>query len=83
MDVKVVGVPDDFFGEIVCACIVMKEGNKFDEEEMKAFLSDKLAKYKIPSFYVEYSAFPVLSSGKVDMVGLRREANVRYHKLGG
>ena len=76
-DVKVVGVPDDFFGEIVCACITMKAGNAFVEEEMREFLKDKLAKYKIPAVFVEYESFPMLSSGKVDMVNLRRDIIVR------
>ena len=81
-DVKVVGVPDEFFGEIVCACIHMKDGGPFDEAEMKTFLADKLAAFKIPSFFVEYDAFPVLSSGKVDLVNLRRDAIARYQNRG-
>ena len=73
-DVKVVGIPDDFFGESVCACLCLKEGASLDEAEMRAFLLDRLAKYKIPSHYLVYDALPTLSSGKVDMVGLRRDA---------
>lgn len=74
VDAKVVGIPDDFFGEIVCACVVMKADDAFCEEKMRDFLKDKLAKYKIPSVFMEYKSFPMLASGKVDMVELRRDA---------
>lgn len=73
-DVKVVGIPDDFFGESVCACLSMKEGAVFDEAEMRIFLRDRLAKYKIPSNFLVYDVLPTLSNGKVDMVGLRKDA---------
>ncbi len=73
-DVKVVGIPDDFFGESVCACVCMKDGFVFDEEDMKQFLGNRLAKYKIPTVFILYDELPSLSNGKVDMVGLRRDA---------
>ncbi|MCQ2743141.1 MAG: AMP-binding protein [Bacilli bacterium] len=76
-DVKVVGVPDDFFGEVVCACLVLRGGETFNKDEMNAFLSDKLAKYKIPAYYVVYDAFPMLASGKVDAVSLRKDAIIK------
>lgn len=73
-DVKVVGVPSDFYGEEVCACIKLKEGAAFDEGDAKKSLEDSLAKFKIPSFFVIYDVFPLLGSGKVDMVSLRKDA---------
>lgn len=79
-DVKVVGVPDDFFGEVVCACVMMKDGAEFDEEYFKAFLKGKLAKYKIPTYFLLYEAFPMLSNGKIDMVNLKKDAIARTKK---
>jgi fatty-acyl-CoA synthase len=37
-DVQVVGVPDDKFGEEVCACIVLKQGAKATSEEVSSSL---------------------------------------------
>lgn len=76
-DVKVVGVPDDIYGEAICACIRMREGCTFDEAGMKEFLIGKLAKYKMPAYYLIYESFPMLASGKADMVNLKKDAAKR------
>ena len=73
-DVKVVGVPSDFFGEEVCACLKLTEGVTFDSIEAKESLKSSIAKYKIPSFFLIYDDFPILASGKVDMVSLKSDA---------
>ncbi len=73
-NVKVIGVPSDFFGEEVGACILLKEGAKWDEEAVKEELSKKLARFKIPSYYVLYDAFPMLGTGKIDSVKLKEDA---------
>jgi fatty-acyl-CoA synthase len=80
-DVKVQGVPDDFFGEVVGASIVMKDGKKLDTEALKAFLAERLAKYKLPAFIFQYDAFPVLSNGKVDAVSLKKDMNAKAAAL--
>ena len=72
-DVKVVGVPDEKYGEIVAAAIVMSEGKSFDREKTNAHVLEHLAKYKAPSYYVLYDKFPLLSNGKIDMVNLKKE----------
>lgn len=71
--VKVFGVPSDFFGEEVGACVKMKDGAAFDEEKMRAELSEKLAKFKIPAYFVAYDEFPLLGSGKIDGVSLKKD----------
>lgn len=76
-DVKVQGIPDDFYGEIVGASIVMKTGAKLDADALKAFLTTKLAKYKIPEYVFQYEAFPLLSNGKVDAVNLKKDMNAK------
>ena len=73
-NVKVIGVPSDFFGEEVGACILLKDGAKWDEEAVKEELSKKLARFKIPSYYVLYDAFPMLGTGKIDSVKLKEDA---------
>ncbi len=80
-DVKVQGVPDDFFGEVVGASIVMKDGKKLDIEELKAFLAQRMAKYKLPAFIFQYDAFPVLSNGKIDAVSLKKDMNEKAAAL--
>lgn len=71
-NVKVIGVPSDFFGEEVCACIKLKAGKTFNEEIFRAELSSDLAKYKIPSKFIIFDEFPMLGSGKIDAVTLKQ-----------
>lgn len=73
-DVKVVGVPSEFYGEEVAACIRLQEGAVFDEDEAREQLSEDLAKYKIPAYFFCYDSFPTLPSGKLDSVRLKKEA---------
>ena len=72
-DVKVVGVPDEKYGEIVAAAIDMAEGQIFDREKTETHILKHLAKYKAPEYYVVYDKFPLLSNGKIDMTNLKKE----------
>ena len=76
-EVKVIGVPSDFFGEEVGACIRLKAGFQEGEDqinEIRERLKGALAPFKIPAHIVFYETFPVLGSGKIDMVSLKRDA---------
>jgi len=80
-DVKVQGIPDDFYGEIVGASVVMKNGVKLDEAALKEYMASKLAKYKVPEYLFQYDAFPMLSNGKVDAVSLKKDMNAKAAAL--
>ncbi len=80
-DVKVQGVPDDFFGEVVGASVLMKDGQKLDTEALMKFLAERLAKYKLPAYVFQCDAFPLLSNGKVDAVRLKKEMNEKVALL--
>ena len=71
-DVKVLGVPSEFYGEEVAAAIVLKDGKVFDEEKVREYLATRLAKFKIPKYFVCFDAFPLLGSGKVDVITLKK-----------
>ena len=73
-NVKVIGVPNSFYGEEVGACITLREGCSFDEEAAKTALGKKLAAHKVPSRYIVYDSFPMLGTGKIDTVALKKDA---------
>ena len=77
-DVKVFGV--DFWGEVVCACVKVKSA-AFDENKLRASLDTRLAKYKIPEYFLIYDEFPLLGSGKIDAVALKKNALDRLKTL--
>ena len=78
---KVIGVPSEFFGEEVCACVVCAPGRIFDEEAARAALSARLARYKVPSFFLEYEQLPLLATGKVNIAALKKDAVERIKDM--
>ncbi len=45
---RVVGVVDDRLGEIVVACVTLKDGATADEHDVQQFLKERVASYKVP-----------------------------------
>ncbi len=77
LDVQVIGVPDDKYGEEVMAWIRMKPGTApLDAESLRAFCSGKLAHYKIPRYVRIVDDFPMTVTGKVRKVEMR-EISIR------
>ncbi|WP_375482067.1 AMP-binding protein [uncultured Mycobacterium sp.] len=71
-EVQVIGVPDEKYGEEVCAWIRMKPGRPpLDADAVRAFATDKLAHYKIPRYVHVVDKFPMTVTGKVRKVEMR------------
>ncbi len=73
-DVQVIGVPSQRYGEEVMACIIKKPGVELTEQEVKDYMSDKLARHKVPSYVVFMDSFPMTASGKIQKFRLREWA---------
>jgi fatty-acyl-CoA synthase len=71
-DVAVIGVPDDKWGEAVCA-VVAFTGAALTLAELRAFLDDKLARYKMPTRLVVQETVPRNGAGKLDKPLIRRQ----------
>ena len=74
-EVQVVGVPDEKYGEELCAWIRLKPGEAASPEEIGAFCRGQIAHYKIPRHIRFVDAFPMTVTGKVQKF-LMREAMV-------
>jgi fatty-acyl-CoA synthase len=73
-DAQVIGVPDEKYGEEVCAWVRMKPGRTpLDAQALRDFASDKLAHYKIPRYVHVVDEFPMTVTGKVRKVDMRAE----------
>ena len=70
-EVAVFGIPDEIYGEAVCAVVVKKEGYQLDEEEIINFCASKLAGYKKPKRVEFMDELPKNPSGKVTKNVLR------------
>ena len=70
-DVSVFGVPDEKFGEEICAWIKLKEGVDSSEEEIKEFCRGQIAHYKIPRYVKFVNDFPMTVTGKIQKFVMR------------
>lgn len=78
-DVQVIGVPDEKYGEEAMACIILKEGVEADEAEIRAFLTDGIARHKVPKYIDFVTEFPMNAAGKILKYKMREQA---IEKLG-
>lgn len=70
-DVQVFGVPDERFGEEICAWIVLRKGEQADEEEIKTFCRGQIAHYKVPRYVRFVAEFPMTVTGKAQKFVMR------------
>jgi fatty-acyl-CoA synthase len=78
-DVSVVGVPDEKYGEQLCAWIVLAPGQPEDVESILAFCRGKIAHYKVPRYVLFVREFPMTVTGKIQKYKMREIAT---EKLG-
>ena len=64
MEAAVVGVPHETWGEVGRAFVVVSVG--YSEEELRAFLAERLARYKLPRSIIVLEALPLTAIGKLD-----------------
>ena len=85
-DVQVIGVPDEKYGEELCAWIKLRAGAEpLDADAVREFATGKLAHYKIPRYVMLVDEFPMTVTGKIRKVQMReetgREARARLNPL--
>ncbi|MFD1406832.1 AMP-binding protein [Kroppenstedtia eburnea] len=74
LDVQIVGVPDEKYGEEVMAFIRPKEGESLTIDEIREYCIGKIARYKIPRYMHLVDAYPMTASGKIQKFKLREQA---------
>ena len=72
-DVQVVGVPDQKYGEELCAWIIAKPGTKPTEDDIRAFCKGQIAHYKVPRYIRFVTSFPMTVTGKIQKFKIRDE----------
>ena len=70
----VVGVPDKLRGQAVCAYLVLKEGAAATKPQLRRFLMERLASYKVPKYFFFCEQLPKNGTGKVMKTALRENA---------
>ncbi len=72
VDVAVVGAPDAKWGESVCA-VVAFVGQPLSLTDVREYLADKIARYKLPTKLVALDSVPRNAAGKLDKPFIRRQ----------
>jgi long-chain acyl-CoA synthetase len=78
-DAVVVGVPDEFMGEMIKAYLVLRDGETATEDEIVAFCGRELAKFKVPKAVEFRQELPRTMVGKVLRRVLLEEELKRRH----
>jgi fatty-acyl-CoA synthase len=71
VDVQVFGVPDQRFGEELCAWVKLRAGESLTEDGIKAFCKDQIAHYKVPRYVRFVDEFPMTVTGKMQKYLMR------------
>ena len=69
----VVGLPDSKWGEVGKACVVLKPGISAAESELLQFMTERLAKYKVPKSVSFLPELPISAAGKILIRELKRK----------
>jgi fatty-acyl-CoA synthase len=78
LDVQVVGLPDERYGEEVCAWVRLRPGASLTEEQLKDHCRGRIAHYKVPRYVVFVDEYPTTVTGKVQKFRLRELGVERF-----
>jgi fatty-acyl-CoA synthase len=73
-DAAVFGVPDEDFGQRLAAQVVLKPGAATSEDELKPYVRERLARYKVPREIAIVEELPRNSTGKLQRRRLRADS---------
>ena len=72
LEVSVIGVPDDKWGEVPKAFVVSRDGASITADEIISFCQDRIARFKAPK-HVTFGNLPKTATGKVQKYILRNQ----------
>jgi fatty-acyl-CoA synthase len=75
VDVQIVGVPDERYGEELCAWIQLRDGAEpITAESLREFCVGRVAHYKVPRYVHLVDEFPMTVTGKVRKIEMRERS---------
>jgi fatty-acyl-CoA synthase len=70
-DVQVIGVPDERYGEELCAWVRLREGSEADGDELREWCKGRISSFKIPRYWRFTDEFPMTVTGKIQKFKMR------------
>lgn len=80
-DVQVIGVPDEKYGEEAYAYIILNDGESVTEDELRKYMTERIAKHKVPRYIEITDGFPTNAAGKILKYKMRENAVERLKSL--
>jgi fatty-acyl-CoA synthase len=72
-DVQVFGIPDERYGEELCAWIKLRSGETLTADEVREFCREQIAHYKVPRHIRFVDEFPMTVTGKMQKFIMREQ----------
>jgi len=69
--VQVIGVPNEKYGEEICAWVRVVEGASLTREDIRSFCDGQITHFKIPKYYKFVNKFPMTVTGKIRKIAMR------------
>ncbi|MFA7067785.1 MAG: long-chain fatty acid--CoA ligase [Acidaminococcaceae bacterium] len=76
LEAAVIGIPDKLRGQAICAYIVSNEGAILDRRDVRKYLLERIAAYKVPREILFKAEMPKNATGKILKTALREQALV-------
>jgi fatty-acyl-CoA synthase len=70
-DVQVIGVPDERYGEELCAWVRLRDGEQAGGDELRDWCQGRIASFKVPRYWRFTDEFPMTVTGKVQKLKMR------------
>jgi fatty-acyl-CoA synthase len=80
IEAAVIGLPDERYGEEVCAVLRAADRNHAGPEQIRAWCAERISRWKVPRYVVFIDAMPMTPSGKIKKFELR-EMMARHFNL--
>jgi acyl-CoA synthetase (AMP-forming)/AMP-acid ligase II len=71
LEVSVVGVPDERYGEVVAAFVVVHAGKRLSASEVREWVRQRLSHHLVPKYVFWVDGYPKTASGKIQKFKLR------------
>ena len=71
LEAQVFGIPDEKYGEIVCAWVQQRVGVELSAADIRAYCADQITHFKVPSIVRFVDEFPMTVTGKIQKFKMR------------
>lgn len=79
-EVQVFGVPDEKYGEEVCAWVQTNDNASLTLDELKEFCRDKITHFKVPRYLKIVDEYPMTVTGKIQKFSMREQMIKELHQ---